>query len=145
MMKINVVCIGKLKESYWRDACAEYEKRLSRFCNLEIKELSERSSLKEEANDILKKLQGYVLISAVEGREMTSEDFAATLKKSQDGGRELTFVIGSSCGLDPLVKETADEKISFSKMTFPHQMFRVVLLEQLYRAFMINCGAEYHK
>ena len=145
MMKVNIVCVGKLKEGYWRDACAEYEKRLGRFCKLEVKELPERGSLKDEAADILKKLQGYVLISAVEGRERSSEEFAACLKKLQDEGRELTLVIGSSCGLDPAVKEAADDKISFSRMTFPHQMFRVVLLEQLYRAFMINSGAEYHK
>ncbi len=145
MMKVNVVCVGKLKESFWREACAEYEKRLNRFCKLEIKELPERASLKEEAADILKKLQGYVLVLAVEGREMSSEEFALSIKKLQDEGRELTLVIGSSCGLDEEVKRAADMKISFSKMTFPHQMFRVVLLEQLYRAFMINAGAEYHK
>ncbi len=145
MMKVNVVCVGKLKESYWREACAEYEKRLSRFCKLEIRELAERASLKEEAADILKNLRGHVLVLAVEGREMSSEEFAASIKKLQDEGRETTFVIGSSCGLGGEVKRAADEKISFSKLTFPHQMFRVVLLEQLYRAFMINAGAEYHK
>lgn len=145
MMKVNLVCVGKLKESYWRDACAEYEKRLSRFCKLEIKELPERASLHDEGVDILKKFQGYVLVLAVEGKQMSSEEFASTIQKLQDEGRELTLVIGSSCGLDGAVKDRADGKISFSKMTFPHQMFRVVLLEQLYRAFMINSGAEYHK
>ena len=145
MMKITLVCVGKLKESYWRDACAEYEKRLTRFCKLEIKELPERPSLREEAADILKNLRGHVLVLAVEGREMSSETFAAAVKKLQDEGRELTLVVGSSCGLAEEVKAAADEKISFSKMTFPHQMFRVVLLEQLYRAFMIGAGAEYHK
>lgn len=145
MMKICLVCVGKLKESYWRDACAEYEKRLSRFCKLEIKELPERASLQEEGSDILKKFQGYVLVLAVEGKQMSSEEFASTIQKLQNEGRELTLVIGSSCGLDGAVKARADGKISFSKMTFPHQMFRVVLLEQLYRAFMINSGAEYHK
>ena len=145
MMKVNLVCVGKLKESYWRDACAEYEKRLSRFCKLEIKELPERASLHDEGVDILKKFQGYVLVLAVDGKQMTSEEFASSVQKLQDEGRELTLVIGSSCGLDGAVKDRADGKISFSKMTFPHQMFRVVLLEQLYRAFMINSGAEYHK
>ncbi len=145
MMKVNVVCVGKLKESFWREACAEYEKRLSRFCKLEIKELPERASLKEEGAEILKKLQGYVLVLAVEGREMSSEEFAFFLKKLQDEGKELTLVIGSSCGIDDEVKRISDGKISFSRMTFPHQMFRVVLLEQIYRAFMINAGAEYHK
>ncbi len=145
MMKITLVCVGKLKEKYWRDACAEYEKRLARFCKLEIRELPERTSLKDEGTDILKNLRGYVLVLAIEGKEMTSEQFAFSIKKLQDAGREATFVIGSSCGLCDEVKGAADEKISFSKMTFPHQMFRVVLLEQLYRAFMIGAGAEYHK
>ncbi len=145
MMKVNLVCVGNLRESYWLDACAEYEKRLSRFCKLEIGEVAERPSLKEEAAGILKRLRGYVLVSAVEGQELSSEEFAAVLKKLQDGGRELTFVIGSSCGLSDEVKKAADGKISFSRMTFPHQMFRVILLEQLYRAFMMNAGAEYHK
>lgn len=145
MMKVNLICVGKLKESFWRDACAEYEKRLSRFCKLEIKELPERGSLREEGEDILQKCRGYVVCLAVEGKQKSSEEFAASLKRMQDEGRELTFVIGSSCGLCGSVKGAADELLSFSRMTFPHQMFRVVLLEQIYRAFMINVGAEYHK
>ncbi len=145
MMKLSLICVGKLKEQYWRDACAEYEKRLSRFCKLEIKELPERTSLHEEGSDILKNLRGYVLVSAVEGETLGSEAFARLIKNLQDEGKELSFVIGSSHGLCDEVKGAADKKISFSKMTFPHQMFRVVLLEQLYRAFMINSGAEYHK
>lgn len=145
MMKITLVCVGKLKEQFWRDACAEYEKRLSRFCKLEIRELPERASLNEEGAEILKNMRGFAVVSAIEGKRMRSEDFAALVKRLQDEGREMTFVIGSSHGLCDGVKGAADEKISFSDMTFPHQMFRVILLEQLYRAFMINSGAEYHK
>ncbi len=145
MMKITLVCVGKLKENYWRDACAEYEKRLSRFCKLEIKELPERPSLKEEGAEILKNCRGFTVALAVEGKKMDSERFAALIKQKRDEGAEMTFVIGSSCGLDGAVKGAADEKISFSELTFPHQMFRVVLLEQIYRAFMIGAGAEYHK
>lgn len=145
MIKVNLVCVGKLKEAYWRDACSEYMKRLSRFCKLEIMELAERDSLLQEGADILRRVKGDVIVLAVEGRECSSERLAADLKRRFDAGREVTFVIGSSCGLDGSVKERADSLLSFSQMTFPHQMMRVVLLEQLYRAFMINAGAEYHK
>lgn len=145
MIRVNVVCVGKLKERYLREACAEYAKRLSRFCKLEIWELSERSSLQEEAEEILKHCRGYTFALAIEGRERSSEKFAADLKRLCDAGAEITFVIGSSCGLADAVKARADDLVSFSVMTFPHQLFRVILLEQVYRAFMINAGAEYHK
>ncbi len=145
MIKINIVCVGKLKEQYLRDACAEYIKRLSRFCKLEIKELPERHSLKEEAEEILRELRGYAVVLAIEGKMRSSEEFSVDLKAVFDRGGEMTFVIGSSCGLDQSVKDRADLLLSFSKMTFPHQLFRVLLLEQIYRAFMISGGSEYHK
>ena len=129
MVRITFVCVGKLKEAYWRDAVREYEKRLSRFCKAEIKELPERANLKEEAEDILRACRGYVIALAVEGKQCSSE----------------AFVIGSSCGLYGSVKSAAKELLSFSQLTFPHQMMRAVLLEQVYRAFMIIGGAEYHK
>lgn len=145
MLKVNIVCVGKLKESWWRDAQSEYAKRLSRFCKLEIRELPERSSLDAEAVDILRALHGHVIALAVEGKGCSSEKLAAHVKELTDRGAEITFVIGSSCGLASDVKARADELLSFSEMTFPHQMMRVILLEQIYRAFMINAGAEYHK
>lgn len=145
MLKVNFVVVGKLKESYWRAAVEEYAKRLSRFCKIEIKELAERVSLKDEAADILRFVHGYVFALAVEGNGRSSEEFAQKLRALADRGEEITFVIGSSCGLDQSVKAAANELLSFSKMTFPHQMMRVILLEQVYRAFMINAGAEYHK
>lgn len=145
MVKIYFVCVGKLKEGYWRDAVAEYIKRLSRFCKAEIRELPERASLKEEADDILKSCKGYTVALAVEGAGCSSERFAQKIKSLCDRGEEMTFVIGSSCGLHESVKARADELLSFSDMTFPHQMMRVILAEQVYRAFMINAGAEYHK
>ncbi|MBR7186375.1 MAG: 23S rRNA (pseudouridine(1915)-N(3))-methyltransferase RlmH [Clostridia bacterium] len=144
-MKINVICVGKLKERYWREACAEYEKRLSRFCRLTVRELPEKANPAAEAEEILKTLSGYVIALAVEGKRSSSEAFAAEIKRLFDAGLEITFVIGSSCGLAPAVKARANALCSFSEMTFPHQMFRVILLEQLYRAFMINTGSEYHK
>lgn len=145
MIGIRLVCVGKLKEAYWRDACAEYLKRLGRFCRFEVRELPEKASPKEEAGEILRALGGRVVALAIEGKGCSSEEFARSLKRACDRGEELTFVIGSSCGLDPSVKARADELLSFSEMTFPHQMMRVVLLEQIYRAFMINAGSEYHK
>ncbi len=145
VVKIFFVCVGKLKESYWREAVAEYVKRLSRFCKAEVRELPERATLKEEAEDILRNCRGYVIALAVEGKGCSSEQFARKIKSLGDKGEEITFVIGSSCGLHGSVKARADELLSFSEMTFPHQMMRVILAEQVYRAFMINAGAEYHK
>ncbi|MGN1104985.1 MAG: 23S rRNA (pseudouridine(1915)-N(3))-methyltransferase RlmH [Candidatus Coproplasma sp.] len=145
MIKVNIVCIGKIKESYLRDAVAEYSKRLSRFCRLEIKELAEGKSLKEEAPLVIKASSGYKIALCVEGKKCSSEQLASTIKALCDGGKEITFIIGSSYGLDDSVKAQADLKLSFSDMTFPHQLMRVILLEQVYRAFMINGGSEYHK
>lgn len=145
MVRITFVCVGKLKEAYWRDAVREYEKRLSRFCKAEIKELPERANLKDEAEDILRACRGYVIALAVEGKQCSSEAFADKIKALCDRGEEITFIIGSSCGLHDSVKSAAKELLSFSQLTFPHQMMRAVLLEQVYRAFMIIGGAEYHK
>lgn len=145
MHKINIVCVGKLKEKFYADAVAEYLKRLSRFAQVTVREMPEKRTLAEEGELILKELRGFVFVLAVEGGEMASEAFAAHIKQQCDAGRELTFVIGSSCGLCDMVKEKADCLLSFSRMTFPHQLMRVILCEQIYRAFMINAGAEYHK
>ena len=145
MIKIRLVCVGKLKENYWREAVCEYQKRLGRFCALEICELPERRSPEAEAEEILRACRGYTVALAIEGETCSSEQFARKIKSLSDAGRETTFVIGSSCGLAQGVKAAADELLSFSPMTFPHQMMRVVFLEQLYRGFMINAGAEYHK
>ena len=145
MQKINVVCVGKIKEEYLRSAIAEYLKRLSRFAKVEIKELLEGKTFKEEAEPILKSAKGFKIALCVEGERLSSEDFAQKIKSLCDKGEEISIIIGSSCGLDKSVKDAADLKLSFSDMTFPHQLMRVILLEQVYRAFMINSGSEYHK
>lgn len=145
MIKVNIVCIGKIKEDYLRAACAEYLKRLSRFARVEIKELAEGKSLKEEATAVMRAATGYKIALCVEGEKTSSEALAKNLKSLCDAGREITFIIGSSCGLDEEVKKAADCRTSFSDLTFPHQLMRVILLEQIYRAFMINSGSEYHK
>ena len=145
MQKINFVVVGKIKESFYRDAVAEYQKRLSRFAKVEIKELAEGANPSAEAGDILRAVKGYVIALAVEGKKLSSESLAEKIQSLADTGKEITFVIGSSCGLAKEVKEKADFLLSFSDMTFPHQLMRVILAEQVYRAFMINAGATYHK
>lgn len=145
MKKVNVVAVGKLKEKFFVEAAEEYKKRLSRFCKIEETELNEKNSLKEEAESILPLCKGYVIALAVEGKEGSSEEFAQKLQRLFDAGREVTFVIGSSCGLHESVKARADELCSFSKMTFPHRLMRVFLYEQVYRAFTIMTGSPYHK
>lgn len=145
MIKIRLIVVGKIKEAFYRDAVAEYAKRLTRFADLEIRELPERATLKEESEDILRAARGYVIALAVEGKKLSSEKLAGKIKELCDAGKEITLIIGSSCGLFDEVKRRADFLLSFSDMTFPHQLMRVILLEQVYRAFMINSGAEYHK
>lgn len=145
LQKINIVCVGKIKEEFYRAAVAEYLKRLSRFAKVEVREIAEGKTLRDEAANILKFIRGYVIALCVEGKKLASEGLAAEVKKLCDKGEEITFVIGSSCGLDDAVKSAADFKLSFSDMTFPHQLMRVILCEQIYRAFMINSGSEYHK
>ena len=145
MQKINIVCVGKIKEDFYRNAVNEYLKRLSRFAKVEVTELAEGKNLEEEASDILRSAKGYKIALCVEGIKASSEDLAKRIKALCDKGEEITFIIGSSEGLSKTVKEQADFKLSFSDMTFPHQLMRVILCEQIYRAFMINSGSTYHK
>ena len=145
MQKIYFVVVGKIKESFYRDAVLEYVKRLSRFAKIEIKELPEGANPDAEACEILRACKGYTIALAVEGEKLSSEALAKKMKHLSDQGKEITFVIGSSCGLSDEVKKEADYLLSFSDMTFPHQLMRVILAEQVYRAFMINVGATYHK
>ena len=145
MQKIYFVVVGKIKESFYREGVAEYVKRLSRFAKVEIKELAEGANPDAEAEDILRACKGYVIALAVEGEKLSSEKLAKKLQTLTDSGKDVSFVIGSSCGLSDKVKSAADFLLSFSDMTFPHQLMRVILAEQVYRAFMINAGSTYHK
>lgn len=152
MMGIKIICVGNLKEKFWVDACREYAKRLSRFCKLTICEVDEENALCEkekilakEGDAILKKLNGQATLLALEGKQFSSEDFADFIEKHKLEGGEITFVIGGSYGVSQEVKNTAKEKISLGKITLPHNLARVVLLEQIYRAFMIISGSTYHK
>jgi 23S rRNA (pseudouridine1915-N3)-methyltransferase len=158
MLSVNVVCIGKLKESYLKDAVAEYSKRLSPFCKFSVIELDEYRlpdnpsqaqidlALKDEGERILKKVEGSAVVAlCVEGKQMPSEEFSKFISNTSLNTSSISFVIGGSFGLSNEVKAAAKLKLSFSKMTFPHQLMRVILCEQIYRAFMIEKGTKYHK
>lgn len=145
MIKVNVVCVGKIKEEFYRLAVAEYAKRLSRFCDFKITEIAEGKNLEVEAEGILRAAKGYKIALCIEGEKEDSMSFARRVKSLCNKGAEISFIIGSSYGLSDKVKACADFKLSFSDMTFPHQLMRVILSEQIYRAFMINSGSEYHK
>ncbi len=157
MIKIKLVCVGKIKENYFLDAVKEYEKRLSRFCQFQIKEIKEenfndnptesqiKSIIKKEGENILREIRGEGILLDIQGKEYSSVEFSNFLKSNIDKGAEITFIIGGSYGVSEEVKLKATSRISFSKMTFPHTMFRVMLLEQTYRAFTIINGAKYHK
>lgn len=141
MLRISVICQGKLKEKYYADACAEYQKRMGAFGAVEVIELPEES-------DIAAKIPkgAYVIAMAIEGEKLSSEQLAARMEKLALGGRgRLCFLIGGSEGLSEKVKREADMRLSMSDMTFPHHLARVMVLEQIYRAFTINAGTKYHK
>ena len=154
MIKINLVCVGKVKEKYFSDGIAEYKKRLSRFCEFDITEVAEENCkdsnfsivVEKEGKSILSKLKGKVYCMAIEGEKLSSEKFAKLIKDNIDLGQGvITFVIGGSYGLYEEVKKKADKLLSFSDMTFPHTLFRLILTEQIYRAFNIIGGTPYHK
>ena len=152
MMTINIVCVGNLKEKFSRDEQAEYQKRLSAFCNLNIIEIKEQNHLEnptlireKEGEDIIKKARGYVVLCDIKSKEISSEQFADKIKGIMNANSCLTFVIGGSYGVSEKVKNLANEKMSFSPMTFPHNLFRIMMLEQVYRAFTILAGKTYHK
>lgn len=159
-MNIKIVCVGKLKEKYFKDGIAEYVKRMSRFAKVKIVQVpdekapeklspAEMEQVKEiEGKRILDKIKDkeYVYVTAIKGKERTSEAFAKELSKlTTYGHSDITFVIGGSLGTSDAVNKRADDLISFGKFTMPHQLMRLVLIEQIYRAFMINSGSPYHK
>lgn len=160
LMKIKIVCVGKLKEKYFKDGINEYAKRLSRFTKFEIIEVPDEKAPEtlspaqmqqvkdQEGKRILEKIKDkeFVFVTAIKGQENTSEQLAAKLSKLATYGKsDITFVIGGSLGTSDEVNQRADELISFGKFTLPHQLMRLVLTEQIYRCFMINSGSPYHK
>ena len=148
MLRVRLICTGKLKESFYAEACEEYAKRLERYCTLERAELSETGDLLRDGEAVLRKLTPDTFVAAlcVEGKSFSSEELAALLSDCANRGRSrVAFVIGGSDGLSPDVKKRADVRISMSRMTFPHHLARVMVLEQIYRAFTILEGGKYHK
>lgn len=148
MLGVKLLCVGKLKEKFYIDACAEYQKRLSRYCALEILELPETGDLERDGAALLARIpDGAVAVAlCVEGEPLSSEELARFLQDCALSGRSrLCLVIGGSDGLSPAVKRRADKRISLSRMTFPHHLARVMVLEQVYRAFTITEGGKYHK
>ena len=159
-MNIEIICIGKLKEKYWRDAVDEYARRMGRYCRFHITELKEsrlpanaseadEEKVKaEEGQSILGALKDrmYVVALDVQGKQMSSEKMAARLEQQMNAGvSDIAFLIGGSLGLSAEVLKRADSRLSFSPMTFPHQMMRVILAEQIYRCFKIIHHETYHK
>ena len=159
MIKVTVIAMAHTKEKYFKDAAEEYKKRLSRYCKLDIIELNpitlpEKPSQSEidaallkEAEGIEKRIPDGSVVTAlcVEGKECSSEQLAQFVQSNTNGGKNMCFIIGSSYGLSDVIKQKADSRLSLSKMTFPHQLFRVMLLEQIYRAFKILNHEVYHK
>ena len=160
MQKVTVLCVGKLKEKFYADACAEYQKRLTRHCKLDLIELPEQrlpenpseaeieAALSKEADAIEEKLPrgGAVVALCVEGKALSSEQLADTLARyAAQGVSQVTVLIGGSFGLHERVKQRAELRLSMSPMTFPHHLARVMLLEQIYRAYQIQGGTRYHK
>ena len=150
---IKIICLGRIKESYLNDAINEYKKRISKYHQLEIIELEDiglndkKIVLKKEEEKILKVLnpKDYIITLEIEGKELTSLEFSESINNTFINNSNITFIIGGSFGLSDEIKKLSNFKLSFSKMTFPHQLFRVILLEQIYRAFKIINNEEYHK
>ena len=148
MLKVQVICVGRLKEKFYIEACAEYEKRLGRYCAFECTELAESGDLARDGAAILAKIGAGAHVTAlcIEGELYSSEQLAAlTADCALKGRSRMVFIIGGSDGLAPEVKKRADVRLSMSRMTFPHHFARVMLFEQIYRAFCINEGTKYHK
>jgi len=160
MLHIDIICVGKLKEQYLKDAIAEYTKRLSKYCSLNIIELSDeqipnrlnetmiQTIKKSESNNILShiKKDSYVICLDLKGKQYTSEDFSKKLEDiALNSNSNITFIIGGTLGMSNELLQKANELICFSKMTFPHQLIRVFLLEQIFRAFKISNNETYHR
>ena len=146
MLKINIVCVGTLKEDYWVKAIQEYTKRISRFATINIVEVAEKDTIEKEGEQLISKAKGYLIALDKDGSLLSSENLAEKLDKLLVQGKsEISFIIGGSDGLSAKVKNSCNEMISFGKVTYPHQLMRVILTEQIYRALTINNHITYHK
>ena len=149
MKKIQLICVGRLKEKYFADAMGEYAKRLSRFCEFSVKELPDYADgadgAKRESLSIAGEIDGYCILTDINGQLMTSEGFAETLEKAFLSAPKVQIIIGGSHGVTDELKRKADALVSFGRMTYPHQLMRVIAAEQVYRAMSITAGTAYHK
>ena len=150
---IKIICVGKIKEDYLNKGIDEYKKRISKYHNIEIYELQDeglrdkQTTIKKEKEKILKIINSkdYLIVLDINGKEINSIQLAKKIDEIFISNSNITFIIGGSYGIDDSIKDLANLKLSFSKLTFPHQLFRIILLEQIYRAFKINNNEEYHK
>ncbi|MBQ9072811.1 MAG: 23S rRNA (pseudouridine(1915)-N(3))-methyltransferase RlmH [Bacilli bacterium] len=150
---IKIICVGKIKEKYFKDAIEEYTKRLSKYTKLEIIEVNDVDNdsidiILSKEKELIEKYIGsrdFVVTLEIEGNMISSEDLATKIDNIFNTNSNITFIIGGSYGLHKDIKSKSNYKLSFSKMTFPHQLFRVILLEQIYRSFKINNNESYHK
>ena len=148
MKKATILCVGKIKEKYFTDGIAEYAKRLGRFCDFSVVEIPDEAGdteVKKESDALLAKLRGYVVLLDIGGKELSSPEFAEVIDRAYLTAPEITFVIGGSRGVDDRVRAKADIRVSFGRVTYPHQLMRLILSEQIYRAFNILAGTPYHK
>lgn len=150
MITVEIIAVGKIKEDFFKKAAAEYIKRLSGYCKLKITEIpdfpDDKTPLEKEGSLIIPKISGVCVPLCVEGKQLSSEELASFINDCTVKGKsKITFIIGGSTGLSPKVKKMGDLCLSFSKMTFPHQLMRIILLEQIYRSFKIIKGESYHK
>ena len=151
-MNINIVCVGNLKEKFWAEAIDEYKKRLQKFCKIKIievqeqnKYINEKTILQAEGKEIVENLNGHTILLDINGKQLSSEELSDKLSSIMQQTSTITFIIGGSYGVSEEVKNKTDERLSFGKITLPHNLARVVLIEQIYRAFMIMSGGKYHK
>ena len=149
MRKLELLCVGKIKESYYRDGIAEYLKRLGRFCDASVVEIpdlaDDEGAAEKESKALLSRMDGFVILSDLRGKLLTSEELAATLERGYLRAPKVQFVIGGSRGVTDEVRARADAVVAFGRMTFPHRLMRLIAAEQLYRAFTISENVQYHK
>ena len=145
MKKIKLLCVGKLGKPFCRDGCDEYLKRLKSSYDVTVCEIAEQPTVKKECDEILKRMGDICVLMDVNGTQISSEDFAKMLRTEHEKHDEITFIIGGASGVDERVREAANMRISFGRVTYPHQIARLLLAEQLYRASTIIKGVPYHK
>lgn len=145
MKKITVLCVGKASKSFCRDGCDEYLRRLHSFYDVNVVEIAEQPTVKKEGEELLKRMSGECVLLDIGGEQVSSEQFAELMKKAHERADKMTFIIGGASGVDNAVREKCIKRVSFGRVTYPHQIARLLLVEQIYRAATILNGLPYHK